>query len=89
MFSSEVMTTVFPYVTFTCMATSTTFCIHRDRILHTETYENKDSGEKDPSITFVNFAKPDPTSSKMLFAKVDMPIDVFRDTVLRPAYAGT
>ena len=63
------------------------FTIQRDRVLHFETYCKDD--EMDPDKTFVNFLSPNPKSKGVLHAVVDMPLAMFRDHVMRPAYEGT
>ena len=78
----------FPFITFTNVS-GKEFCIHRDRILHCETYEYKDDDGQmipDPDKTFVNFASPNPKSKGTLHAVVDMSLSAFRQYVLLPAW---
>ena len=77
---------VFPYVVFT-NTEGKQFDIARDRILHYETYER--DGVLDPNKTFVNFKSPNHKSKGSLHAVVDMPVDMFRTMVMRPAYEGS
>lgn len=77
---------VFPFVAFTNID-GKQFDIARDRVLHYETYER--DGVLDASKTFVNFMSPNHKSKGSLHAVVDMPIHVFRECVMRPAYEGS
>ena len=79
---------VFPFVTFTNIE-GKEFVIARERVFHCETYCRKDDDGYeilDPDKTFVNFESPNYKSKGSLHAVVDMPIAVFRDHVIRPAY---
>jgi hypothetical protein len=76
---------VFPYVSFTSID-GKEFLLARERVIHAETYAS--DGEFDHSKTFVNFVSPNHKSKGALHAVVDMPVEVFRDTVIRPAYEG-
>ena len=76
---------VFPFVAFTNVE-GKQFDIARDRILHYETYER--DGALDTNKTFVNFMSPNHKSKGSLHAVVDMPVDMFRQMVMRPAYEG-
>lgn len=82
---------VTPFVTFTNVD-GKSFCIPRERIIHVETYHTgKDENGKeilDYAKTYVNFMSPHPKSKGPLHAVVDMPVEVFRDQVIRPAYQG-
>lgn len=86
MFPAEVIP-VFPFVSFTNVE-GKEFCIARERVLHVETYQDKD-GNLNPDRTFVNFASPNPSSKGPLHAVVDMPVNVFREACIKPAYEGT
>ncbi len=86
MWQSETVTTpVFPFVSFTSLE-GAEFCIPRSRITHIETY--RDGGELDHSKTFVNFENPNERGQKTIHAGVDMPLKVFTETVMKPAYEG-
>ena len=91
--TTEIVTVpVFPFVTFTSVD-GKDFCIPREHIIHTETYSTgKDAttGKDvlDHTKTYVNFKSPNPKSKGPLHTVVDMPVDIFRDEVLRPAYEG-
>lgn len=74
---------VFPYVSFTSIE-GKQFLLARDRIIHCETFST--DGEFDHSKTFVNFVSPNHKSKGALHAVVNMPIEAFRDLVIRPAY---
>lgn len=74
---------VFPYVSFTSIE-GKQFLLARDRIIHCETFSV--DGEFDHSKTFVNFVSPNHKSKGALHAVVNMPIEAFRDLVIRPAY---
>ena len=76
---------IFPFVTFTNIE-GKEFVIERERIKHSETYSKNDV--LDHSKTFVNFLSPNHKSKGCLHAIVDMPIQAFRDLVLRPAFEG-
>jgi hypothetical protein len=79
---------VFPFVTFTNIE-GKEFMIRRERILHSETYCRKDEDGRevlDPDKTFVNFVSPNHKSKGSLHAVIDMPLKIFRDHVVRPAY---
>jgi hypothetical protein len=83
-------TAVFPYMTFTSIE-GKTFTIPRERVIHVETYchRNEEGVETlDPSRTFVNFLSPNPKSKSALHAVVNMPIEMFRDQVMKPAYGA-
>ncbi len=81
---------IFPFVSFTNVD-GRKYCIPRERIIHTETYviQGAHSVETLTNKTYVRFVSPDPKSKGPLFAIVDMPVEVFRDTVIRPAYEGS
>lgn len=79
--------TVLPFVSFTSVE-GKDFVLARDRIIHCETYTSPD-GDFDRTKTFVNFTSPNHKSKGALHAIVDMPIEVFRDLVIRPAYEGS
>ena len=83
--TSTVIPSVFPFVTFTNLK-GKQFCLPRDRIIHTETYSDPGSQDKDPTKTYVHFENPNPKGKGPLYAVVDMPLTIFRDQVLRPAY---
>ena len=77
---ADVTTTpvVFPFVSFTNIE-GKEFVIRRERILHSETYCQKDENGYeilDPSKTFVNFESPNYKSKGSLHAVVDMPVCV-------------
>jgi len=76
---------VFPYVSFTSIDDKK-FVLARDRIKHCETYETNE--QLDHEMTFINFESPNPKSKGLLHAVVDMPLEVFTNEVLRPAYEG-
>jgi len=81
---------VFPHVYFTNIE-GKEFVIHRDRILHSETYCQKDENGYevlDPDKTFVNFVSPNHKSKGTLHAIINMPLKVFRESILRIAYEG-
>ncbi len=81
---------IFPLVTFTNIE-GKEFMIRRERILHSETYCEKDEDGYeilDHSKTFVNFTSPNHKSKGSLHAIVNMPLAVFRDQIMRPAYEG-
>lgn len=81
---------VFPFVHFTSVE-GQEFGMPRDHVLHYETYHEKDKdGNKvfDHDRTFVNFVSPNHNSKGSLHAIVDMPLQVFRNCVMRPAYDG-
>lgn len=86
------MTNVVPYVSFHCMRQNKNFCIPRESIRHTESFEYTKSGSPtkkvDDNRTYVRFINPDGPNKKMLHAVVDMPIEVFRATVITPAWIG-
>lgn len=82
-------TSTFPWVTFTCSRQNKTFCIPIHHVLHTEDFQYEDENKQtvvDEEKTYVNFTNPNPTKKMPLHAVVDMPIRVFRDVVLRPAF---
>lgn len=85
-YTDQVTRVVFPYVTFTNVE-GKTFTLPRERIIHTETYQAKDD-VLDHDKTFVNFESPNPHSKGTLHAVIDMPLMVFRESVLRPAWCG-
>jgi hypothetical protein len=93
MFESTVTETilVFPFVSFTSID-GKEFCFPRERIVHTETYhEGKDESGHESLVddkTYVVFTSHNPKSRGNLHAVVDMPLAVFRDQVIRPAYEG-
>jgi hypothetical protein len=62
--------------------------VHREQILHLETFKDRD-GCLDHTKTFVNFKNPSPSADKHVFATVDMPVDVFYEELIKPAYEGT
>jgi len=77
---------VFPFVSFT-NTEGKKFCIPRERIIHIETYTKTVNGDDVlTDKTYVNFTSPNPKSKGSLYAVVDMPVEIFRDTVLKPAY---
>lgn len=80
---------IFPYVVFTNVD-GKGFIIERSRITHSETYCYRDgnTGQEvlDASKTFVNFKSPNHKSKGSLHAVVDMPLEVFREAVLKAAY---
>lgn len=81
---------VFPFVQFT-NTEGVEFGMERSRVLHYETYHEKDAdGNKvyDHNKTFVNFLSPNHKSKGSLHAAVDMPLQAFIDHVMRPAYEG-
>ena len=82
---SVTVAAIFPFVSFT-NTEGKKFVIERERILHSETYAT--DGGFDHSKTFVNFKSPNCQSKSNLHAIIDMPIDVFREVVLRPAWEG-
>lgn len=87
----EIVTPVFPWVTFTCSRQQKTFCIPRESVLHCENFQEKDSqgqSRVDTNKTYVNFTNPNPSKNNPLYAVVEMPIEAFRDAILRPAYEG-
>lgn len=90
MFNSATQTYVFPWVTFTCSRQNKEFCIPRESVLHVENFQERDrsTGEMKTSenVTYVNFVNPNEGKGKVLHAVVDMPVSMFRDCVLRPAY---
>jgi len=89
-YADQVMRVVFPYVTFTNVE-GKEFTLPRERILHTETYQTKDADGVDVLVhgkTFVNFESPNPHSKGVLHAVVEMPLEMFREQVLRPAWYG-
>lgn len=77
---------VFPYVSFTSDE-GKQFLLARERIVHCETFSI--DGKFDHSKTFINFVSPNHKSKGMLHAVVDMPLEAFRDLVIRPAYEGS
>ncbi len=93
MISTEVDVTtpvVFPHVSFTNVE-GKEFVIPRERIIHSETYCEKDEDGYevlDHSRTFVNFTSPNHKSKGSLHAVLDMPLRVFREHVMRVAYEG-
>ena len=81
---------VFPFVHFTSIE-GQEFGMPREHVLHYETYHEKDeAGNKvfDHDKTFVNFVSPNHNSKGSLHTIVEMPVQVFRDIVMRPAYEG-
>lgn len=81
---------VFPHVYFTAID-GQEFGMPRERVIHYETYHEKDSeGDKilDHGKTFVNFESPNHKSKGSLHAIIDMPMQVFRDHIMRVAYEG-
>lgn len=81
---------VFPFVQFT-NTEGVEFDIERSRVMHYETYHEKDEyGNKvyDHNKTFVNFKNPNSKKTGSLYAVVDMPLQAFREHVMRPAYEG-
>lgn len=74
------------------MNSGKTFCIHRDRVIHAETYTDKRTQRLDHSKTFVNFLSPganEDNKNSVIFATVDMSLEEFRDSVLNPAYSNS
>lgn len=91
--TAEVRPGVFPFVSFT-NTDGKMFVIHRDRIIHTETYQcppgsPTEEAELDHKMTFVNFSSPNHKSKGALHAVVGMSVEDFRDKVMRPAYEGS
>jgi len=84
---STVVSSVFPFVSFTNVE-GKQFCIPRESVIHTETYCARvgDREVPDSNKTYVNFKSPNPKSKGALHAVVDMPLELFREQVLRPAY---
>lgn len=88
-YETTTVVTVFPWVTFTCSRQDKTFCIPRESVIHAEDYQEKDGNgvmQVDTDRTYVIFKNPNPTKGSTLHAVVDMPVNVFRETVLRKAY---
>ena len=83
--------TVFPHIHFTS-ADGVEFGMPRERVIHYETYHEKDADDNkvyDNARTFVNFMSPNHKSKGSLHAVVNMPMQAFREHVMRPAYEGT
>ena len=84
-------TPIFPFVSFTNVD-GKWFCFPRERLVHAETYhEGKDENGRENLVsnkTFVSFENHNPKGRGPLHAVVDMPLEVFRDQVIRPAYEG-
>lgn len=83
-------TTVFPHVKFT-NTDGKVFGMPRERIIHYETYWTRDADGNEvlhPDKTFVNFVSPNHKSKGNLHAVVDMPVEMFYNHVMRPAYEG-
>lgn len=92
MWTQTVIKTIFPYVTFTCSRQNKTFCLPRERIVHTEDFEDRNLATcvktVDTTKTYVVFLNPSPQKKGTLHAVVDMSLADFRDTVIRPAWEG-
>jgi hypothetical protein len=67
------------------------FGMPRERIIHYETYcSRNDEGEEVfySDKTYVNFMNPNGKKGNLLHAVVNMPVRMFYDQVIRPAYEG-